>query len=145
MPRSKKSVKDSRSFEVVVRKIEKPFSSNPEKEFEFLCASLGFFEPVKGKTASNLFKEVLSASEKGLMLSSSELSRKIKISRTATLNQLNNLMRSGLVVRHGRFYISRSPSIFRTVEEVEEDIERIFQRMKNAAKDLDRKFGIEID
>jgi hypothetical protein len=32
--------------------------------------------------------------------------------------------------------------MFRTIEEIEEDIERIFQRMKKTAKEIDEEFGI---
>ena len=132
------------SFKIVVRRIEKPFSHTLDKELEWICQSFGFFEPIdRSKTASSVFKEIVFAAEKGRPLSSTTLAVKVKMSRGSVINHLNNLMRSGLVVRDGRSYMPRSRSIFRTIEEIEEDIERIFQRMKKAAKEIDEEFGIK--
>ena len=134
------------SFKIVVKRVEKPFSDDLEKELDWICRSLGFFEPIdRSKTASNVFKEIVFAAEKGKPLSSTELSKKVGMSRGSVINHLNNLMRSGLVVRHGRFYLPRSRSIFRTIQEIEEDIDRVFQRMKKTAKEIDAEFGIKVN
>ena len=63
------------------------------------------------------------------------------MSRGSIINHLNNLQRSGLVVRQGRFYLPRSSSMLGTIEEIEEDIERIFAKMKKTAQELDRELG----
>jgi len=134
------------SFKIVVRRIERPFSDSPEREFEWICRSLGFLEPIdKGKTASTIFKEVVLATEKGKPLTSSQIADHVKMSRGSVVNHLNNLQRSGLVIRHGRQYLARSRSMFRTIEEIEEDIDRIFSRMKKIARDIDQEFGLRIE
>lgn len=134
------------SFKIVVRRVERPFSGSLEKEFEWLCQSLGFFEPIdRDKTASSLFRVVVAGTEKNKPLTSSQLAKRIGMSRGATVNHLNNLQRSGLVVRQGRVYAARSRSMFRTIEEIEEDIERVFEKMKKAAREIDEEFGIKAE
>lgn len=135
----------ARSFRITIKKVEPPFTSRLEDEFNFICKSLGFFEEIdKEKTASAIFKQIVKNYDKGKMLTSTELSRIVKMSRGAVINHLNNLITAGLVVREGRYYVPRSKSIFRTIREIEEDIERIFRKMEERAKRIDREFGIEV-
>ena len=134
------------SFKIVVRRVERPFSNDPSVELEWICQSLGFFEPIdKDKTASSIFREIVSATEKGAALTSTAISEKVSMSRGAVINHLNNLLRAGLIIRSGRFYSSRSKSVFRTIEEIEEDIERIFAKMKKTAIEIDREMGVVIE
>lgn len=131
------------SFQIVVRRVEKPFSARPADELDWICHSLGFFEPIdKDKTASAIFREIVRSTEKGEALTSTALAGRVGMSRGSVINHLNNLIRAGLVVRNGRFYSSRSRSMFRTIEEIEEDIDRIFEKMKRTAREIDREFGI---
>jgi len=133
------------SFKIVIRRIERPFSGSLEKEFEWLCKSLGFFEPIdREKTASEIFLEVVKATEENRPLTSSQLASRVEMSRGSVVNHLNNLQRSGLVVRQGRNYLARSRSMVRTIEEIEEDIDRIFAKMKKTAREIDEEFGLTL-
>lgn len=130
------------TFKIVVRKVERPFSGRPVDELDWICQSLGFFEPIdRDKTASTIFKEIVKATEKGEALTSTAISDRLNVSRGAVINHLNNLMRSGLITRQGRYYTSRSKSVYRTIEEIEEDIERIFSKMKKTAREIDDELG----
>ncbi len=130
-------------FKIVIRKVERPFAKQQIDELDWICQSLGFFEPIdREKTASSVFKEIVKATEKGEALTSTAIAERVGMSRGSIINHLNNLMRSGLIVRQGRFYISRSKSMFRTIEEIEEDIERIFAKMKKTAIEIDEELGI---
>ncbi len=134
------------SFKIVIRKVEKPFSHSLEKELDWLCSCLGFFESNdRGKTAASIFKIVVRSAEQNKPLTSTALANKVRMSRGSVINHLNNLQRSGLVVRQGRFYLPRSRSMFRTIEEIEEDIERLFQKMKKTAREIDEEFGIKVE
>ncbi|HLC92827.1 MAG TPA: winged helix-turn-helix domain-containing protein [archaeon] len=134
------------SFKIVIRKVEQPFSQSPLDELNWICQSLGFMEPIdRDKTASSIFREIIKATESGEALSSSAIADRVGMSRGAIINHLNNLMRSGLITRDGRFYSARSRSIYRTIEEIEEDIERIFTKMKRTAMALDEELGIKAE
>lgn len=130
-------------FEAIVKRIEKPFSNRPMDDLDWICASLGFLEPIDRKaTASAVFKEILRATEEGRRVSSSDLARRVGMSRGSVTNHLGNLLRSGLIVRNGRFYAARSRSMQRTLEEIEGDVKRVFEKMRSAAQGIDREFGI---
>lgn len=134
------------AFKIVIKKIERPFSAELDEELNWICNSLGFFEPIdRGKTASSVFREILDATEKGSALTSTTIAGKVGMSRGSVINHLNNLLRAGLVIRHGRYYESRSRSVYRTIEEIEEDIERVFERIKKTAREIDREMGIEVE
>ena len=133
------------SFKIVVKRVERPFSRKPTDELDWICQSLGFYEPIdREKTAASIFKEIVKATEKGQALTSTAIAEKVKMSRGSTINHLNNLIRAGLITRHGRYYESRSKSVFRTIEEIEEDIDRIFEKMKKTAREIDEDMGIEV-
>ena len=67
------------------------------------------------------------------------------MSRGAVINHLNNLLHSGLVEKNGHFYSARSRSMKRTIEEIEEDVERVFSQLKKAAEGLDKQIGFSED
>lgn len=131
------------TFKIVVKRIERPFSSRPMDEFEWICQSLGFFEPIdRERTAAAVFREIVRATEEGRPLTSAEIVNRIGMSRGSIVNHLNNLMRSGLIIKDGRYYQSRSRSVYRIIEEIEEDIDRVFARMKKAAMEIDEELGV---
>lgn len=131
-------------FKVVIRKVERPFRNDFEHQLAWICSSLGFFEPIdKQKNAAAVFKEIVLATEKGEALSSTAIAERVGMSRGATINHLNNLLRSGLIEKNGHFYSARSHSVKRTIEEIEEDIERVFSQLKKTAEELDKQIGFE--
>ncbi|MBU0662638.1 helix-turn-helix domain-containing protein [Candidatus Micrarchaeota archaeon] len=133
------------SFKIVVRRVERPFSGRPMDDLDWICQSLGFFETIdKDKTASAVFKEIVTSTDKGEALTSTALATRVGMSRGSVINHLNNLLRAGLITRDGRFYSARSRSMFRTIEEIEEDIDRVFEAMKRRARSIDREFGIVV-
>ena len=133
-------------FRIQVKKYEKPFSNDADDNLEWICRSLGFLEPIdKDKTAYSIFREILVNAQKDKLLSSTELSRKVKMSRGSVINHLNRLQTAGLVMRQGKYYVPRSKSVFRMIQELEEDLDRIFKRMEETAKRLDRDFGFDFD
>ena len=140
---SVKHVPTKRSkFKVVVRRVERPFNEDFEHQLAWICSSLGFFEPIdKEKNAAAVFKELVLATENGSALTSTAIAERIGMSRGAVINHLNNLLHSGLVEKNGHFYSARSRSMKRTIEEIEEDVERIFVQLKKAADSLDKQIG----
>ncbi|MFH1663756.1 MAG: winged helix-turn-helix domain-containing protein, partial [archaeon] len=115
-------------FQIVIRRVEQPFSDRVDEEFNWLLQCLGFFEPIdKGKTAACVFKELVKAAEQegGKSLTSTELAERIGMSRGAVINHLNNLLRSGLILRDGSKYMARSRSMFRTIKEIQDEIDLV--------------------
>jgi len=131
-------------FKIVVRKVERPFNEDFEHQLAWICSSLGFFEPIdKEKNAAAVFKEIVLATEKGEALCSTAIAERVGMSRGAVLNHLNNLQRSGLIEKNGKYYSARSNSMKRTIEEIEEDVNRVFSQLKRTAEELDKQIGFE--
>ncbi|MBU2100457.1 winged helix-turn-helix domain-containing protein [Candidatus Micrarchaeota archaeon] len=132
-------------FQIVIRRVEQPFSSQMDEEFNWLLQCLGFFEPIdKGKTAALVFKELVKGADaaEGKLLTSTEISERVGMSRGAVINHLNNLLRSGLILRQGSKFRARSKSMFRTIKELQDEIDLVFKRMEETAKQLDEEMGL---
>lgn len=133
------------TFRIVIRRIDPPFERDVENEMEWLCQSLGLSPVNKDKATVEIFKIIVKATEDGKGISSTEVAEKVNLSRGAVIHHLNNLQLSGLVIKQGRNYFARSRSMVRTVQEVEEDIKRIFLRMQETAREIDKAFGMEME
>ena len=127
-------------FRLMIRRIERP-SHSAEEEFNWLCKSLGFFEPIdKDKTASQVFRQIVMSTETGKGISSTQLSELVEMSRGSIINHLNNLQEAGLIEREGRFYKTRASSVSGTIDELEADVMLVFQQMRKIAQEIDKEF-----
>jgi predicted transcriptional regulator len=130
------------SFRVEIRRVEPPFARDKDKEIEWICQSLGLAPAgEKNHPSILIFKEIVKSTESNQGITSTELAERVAMSRGAVINQLNNLQRSGLILKQGRLYVARSRSMVRTIQEVEEDIKRIFDRMERIALEMDKEFN----
>ncbi len=128
------------SFRIIIRSVERPSKEDFDNQFAWICSSLGFFEPIdRDKNAAAILREIILAGDKR-GLTSTELAERIGMSRGSTINHLNNLLRSGLLEKNGKYYSIRNRSMEKTIEEIEEDVERIFLRLKKIASNIDRQF-----
>ncbi|MFH1752441.1 MAG: hypothetical protein ABH821_05910 [archaeon] len=134
------------TFKIVVKRLERPLSFDLDKEFNWFCQSFGFFSPSDREvTASDIFREIVSSTENSLSLTSSELALKLGCSRGAVINHLNNLLRTGLIVKDGSRYVSRSKSLYRVVQEIERDIKRVFEDLEETALRIDKQLDVSVD
>ena len=124
-----------RGFRLEIRSIDAPTTTDPQAELDWLCQSLGFFGAGAGsKKALRLFREIVEATEKSEPVSSTDLARRLKISRGATIHYL--------VVKSGRWYFCRNRSMLETIGQIEMDIERVLAHMKQIAKKIDKGMGV---
>lgn len=134
------------SFKVVIKGIEQPFSNKLDDELDWICNCFGFLGGQDDdKNAGSVFKEIVRSVETGKPHTSTSLAKTLGTSRGAVINHLKHLLRAGLISRNGKFYFPRSKSMLRTIKEVQEDIDRVFKRMEETAKRIDKEFGINID
>jgi predicted transcriptional regulator len=124
--------------------VEQPFEQDFERDLDWICETLGFAPSIDSdKAPSHIFKTIVKSTEEGKGISSTQLSQEVRLSRGAVIHHLNNLQRAGLVVKDGRLYFARSRSMLRTVQEIEEDIKRIFDKMEKVATAIDKEMGME--
>jgi predicted transcriptional regulator len=134
------------TFKIVIRRVEQPYKDDFEHNLAWICSTLGFFEPIdKDKNAAAVFKEIVLSTERGEALTSTAIAERIGMSRGSVINHLTNLVNSGLIEKNGSFYSARARSLQRTIEEIEEDINRIFSKLKKSAQEIDGQIGLDFE
>ena len=129
---------------LIVRSVELPQRKNFENDFEWLCECLGLTSGEKGDLAPVIFRQIVESEKSGRPSKSIVISRKFKVTRGGAVYHLNRLIETGLVVRHGREYELRAANLTETMDEVEEDMLRMFKRMKQIAREMDEELGFQV-
>jgi len=114
---------------VVIKNIDLPEKNEIEEELKWFVECL--------ELDSDIFRELIEKREEGLK--TSELALKTNKSRSTILYKMNKLLNAGIVVKKGSSYYLRSKSFERSIEEIREDVERMFKKMKEIAKDIDEQ------
>lgn len=129
-------------FEITIKKIRFQQSNNFDEQLAWICASLGFFENVdKNKNAAQIFKEIFLSSSQGQVLTSTSIAQRVGMSRGSVINHLNKLKKAGLIEKGGKYYFTRHRSMQGILEEIEDDLTHIFNRMKRVAKEIDNNIS----
>ncbi|MFH1221649.1 MAG: hypothetical protein V1492_01045 [Candidatus Micrarchaeota archaeon] len=117
--------------EMALRDLDEPKERNSEKQIEWIFQCLGFGDE-DDKLANEVFKELVKKSDKGVR--SVEISGRCHVSQGAVVYHLNTMMRSGAVVKQGRFYYLKRTRLDNTIEDMEAEMVRRFERMKRIAR-----------
>lgn len=128
--------------ELVLRPVELSRELSKEMAWEKLATALGFYEPIdKQKKCLVIFQTLVEDSKKGKWVSSSALSKKLRMSRGSVINHLHTLLARGLVAKKGRYYALRYPSLEETLSAMEEDTVTHLSRLKKVAQALDEQLS----
>lgn len=113
------------------------------EEIKWFGETLGLFG-LRDKDSScyRIFVELLKSSRERKGLSSDEISYRIGLSRGTVIHHINRLMESGLVSSEGRLYLLRVQNLEALVEELQKDIWRNLEDMKQIARKIDSELGI---
>lgn len=126
--------------QIMVRTVERPHSRKPQQELAWLCESFGI---APNDPRREILQEILKAERSDQGVRSVVISQKMNITRGGAVYHLNRMIETGLVVRNGRQYELRAQNLEETIEEMEEDMVRMFRRMRSIAKELDEEFGLQ--
>jgi len=119
---------------------KKPVETGLDREFQWLCSSLGFCEPVdRDRTAIAILRKLIESSREGGGLRSDDISELVGKSRGATVNHLNKLIGAGLVIRRANRYELRERTLANTIRELHRDMERIFEDLERTAEEIDER------
>ncbi|EQD48545.1 hypothetical protein B1A_14003, partial [mine drainage metagenome] len=114
---------------------------SPDALISWFCEVLGLSGSGESKSIeSEILKRFLVAASKDMGVSSSEINLGKDVPRSTVIYHLNRLVESGLVVKRGRKYYMRAQALSTSIEEIEYDIDREFQRMLDMAREFDRLF-----
>lgn len=116
----------------------KPLKRSLNEELRWFGISLGLFgQRDRDKSCFRLFIELLKNAKESKTATSDELSYKTNLSRGTVVHHLNRLMESGIVKKEGKRYLLRVRNLTVLVDEIESDIRRACEGLKEVAKEID--------
>lgn len=124
-------------------------SSRPEKtdinqELQWFGGSLGLFGlRDKDKSCFRIFITLVKAMKTNESLSSDEIALRTKLTRGTVIHHLNNLMSSGLVIADKNRYSMRMDTFDGMVDYMKGDADAAWNKLKDVAKDIDQKLGLD--
>ena len=122
----------------------KPAKADINNEIQWFAASLGLFGlRDKDKSCFRIFVALLQSLQKGEKLTSDEIAEKTKLTRGTAVHHLNNLIDSGIVVNEKNKYFLRMDTLQEMVDYMKRDADQAWDRIKEVAKDIDGKLGLE--
>ena len=128
---------------ITIINIRKPAEHNVNQELQWFGSSLGLFNlRDKDKSTFRIFIELLKSAKAKQTLTSDELAAKLSLSRGTIIHHINKLMESGIVVHEGNRYTLRVENLRTLIEEVEKDIKRACEDLKEVAKEIDARLGL---
>lgn len=128
---------------ITIINIRKPAEHNVNQELQWFGSSLGLFNlRDRDKSTFRVFIELLKSSKAKQTLTSDELALRLALTRGTIIHHINKLMESGLVIHEGNKYILRVENLQSLIEEVEKDIKRACDDLKEVAKEIDGRLGL---
>lgn len=124
-----------RQSKIMIKAVNKPSGEDTKALADWFCDVLGLAG--KGEVEPELFKELVSYSLKGIGITSKALSEDLAMPRSTVIYRLNDFIDSGLAVRRGRHYFLRGDDLATTIEEMQADMEREFDRLMKFASKFD--------
>lgn len=124
---------------ITIVQIRKPAERNVNQELQWLGTSLGLFNlRDKDKSCFRVFIELLRSAKGHQTLTSDELAVRLALSRGTIIHHINRLMESGLVVHEGNTYTLRVDTLRSLIEELEKDLKRALDDLKEVANEIDK-------
>lgn len=131
-----------RKSKITIKRTLKPKKSNVNAELQWLCDSLGLFgRRDRDKSRFRMFVVLLkTVNSNGL--TSDQISERVGLSRGTVVHHLHTLMNSGLVVSERNRYMLRVDSLSSLIDEVERDILRTMDEIKEVAQEIDKRLNL---
>ncbi len=128
---------------ITIINIRKPAEKNINYELQWLGTSLGLFNlRDKDKSMFRVFIELIKSAKVNRPISSDELAYRLHLSRGTVIHHMNKLVDSGIAVHYKKRYILRVSSLRELIDEVEKDLKRACDNLKEIAKDIDEKLRV---
>lgn len=128
---------------ITVVSVRKPGRRDLNQELQWLGDSLGLFNlRDKDKSCFRIFIELLKAAKRQRSLSSDEIAERLNLSRGTVVHHLHRLMETGIVITEDNRYMLRVDNLKTLVDELERDIKRVTEDLKDIASDIDSKLDL---
>ena len=128
---------------ITIVNIRKPSEHNVNQELQWFGSSLGLFNlRDKDKSCFRVFIELLKSAKAKQTLTSDELGARLGLSRGTIIHHINKLIEYGLVIHEGNTYILRVDNLKSLIVELEKDLRRACDDLKEVAKEIDERLGL---
>ena len=123
---------------ITIISINRPSQKNINQELQWLGSSLGLFNiRDKDKSCFRVFLELLKSAKAGDLMSSDDIANKLSLTRGTVIHHINRLIESGLVVHEGNTYYLRADNLRALIDELEKDVKRTWEDLRDIAKEID--------
>lgn len=121
----------------------KPVEKTVNKELQYLGTSLGLFNlRDKDKSCFRIFIELLKAAKVRYPLTSDEIAYRTNLTRGTVVHHITKLMEAGIVINEKNRYMLRVHNLRELINEVEKDVKRICEDLKEIAEEIDIRLGL---
>ncbi|MBW3003110.1 helix-turn-helix domain-containing protein [Candidatus Woesearchaeota archaeon] len=132
-----------KSQKITIVSIRKPSGHNINKDLQYFGSALGLFGlRDKDKSCFRIFIELIKAAKQHQPLTSDELAARLNLTRGTVVHHLHKLIEAGIVVQYKNKYILRVDNLEALIEELQKDIIRTTDDLKNIAMEIDRALGL---
>jgi DNA-binding transcriptional ArsR family regulator len=130
------------AIRILIKKINTPPAGSLKEDIDFVCKSFGYFSPRdKQDTAGKIFRLLVRESCKSGGLTSDQIAEQLDLTRGAIVHHLNSFIEAGIIIRDRNIYQLRRQCLQKSIEEIKEDIDRIFSEMIKIASEIDSQLG----
>jgi len=127
---------------ITIINLRRPPRHDPNEGLQWLGNSLGLFtERDKDKSCFRIFIELLKANKVSMPLSSDELAFKLNLTRGTVVHHLNKLMQAGIIISERNKYMLRVSNLKFLIDELEKDIQRSLNNLRQVAEEIDDYLG----
>jgi hypothetical protein len=116
-----------------------PADKNQDEILEWMCECLGLGDE-HNELANEIFKQLVLASRERTGVSTRQIKDKAQVTQGAVTYHMNVFIRSGVVVRQGRMYYLRAPTLDDTLSELEQYMVRRMERLRELARRMEGRF-----
>jgi len=128
---------------ITIMNVRRPIQKNINDELQWLGSSLGLFNlRDRDKSCFRVFIELIKNAKIGTPLSSDEIAYRLELSRGTVIHHINKLIDSGIVMQAERGYILRVGTLRELIDEVEKDLRRTCDELRDMAEEIDKSLGL---
>lgn len=128
---------------ITIVNIRKPAEHNVNQELQWFGTSLGLFNlRDRDKSTFRVFIELLKSAKANVPITSDELASRLSLTRGTIIHHINKLMESGIVIHEGNRYVLRVDNLKSLIEEMEKDLKRACDDLKEVAKEIDERLRL---
>jgi len=129
---------------ITITRVRRPTQTNLNQELQWLGASLGLFSlRDKDRSCFRIFIELLKAAKRNNGLTSDELAFSLALTRGTVIHHINRLLEAGLVIHSEGRYFLRVDTLRALVGELQKDMNRALDDLKDIASDIDGRLGLQ--